>query len=76
MSAVGTRSISMVSGATRWRGRPRGEIDLFDAQIVWQARTVFRGLEAGRHEVEIRVLGRHRSDSNGDFVDVDAFAGR
>jgi hypothetical protein len=57
-------------------GRPRGTIDLYDPHIVWQVRTVFGGLQAGPHRVEIQVLGRHNSASSGDFVDIDALVGR
>lgn len=51
-------------------------VDLYDPQIVWQARTRFGGLKTGRHQVEIRVLGRHNPDSSGNFVDIDALVGR
>ena len=57
-------------------GRLRREVDLYGPQIVWQVREVFGGLSAGRHEVEVQVLGRHNADSAGNFVDVDAFASR
>ena len=57
-------------------GSPRGTLDLYAPQIVWQVRAVFGGLEAGPHQVEIQVLGRHDSASSGDFVDVDALVGR
>ena len=51
-------------------------VDLYDPQIVWQARTRFGGLKTGRHQMEIRVLGRHNPDSSGNFVDIDALVGR
>ena len=57
-------------------GAVRREIDLYAPQIVWQARAVFGNLTPGVHEVEVKVLGRHNSHSSGDFVDIDAFAGR
>jgi hypothetical protein len=53
-----------------------GTVDLYDPQIVWQAQTVFGGLNPGRHSAEIRVLGRHTSGSSGNFIDIDALAGR
>jgi hypothetical protein len=58
-------------------GSPRGEIDLYDPQIVWQSRTVFGGgLKSGAHQVEIRVLGRHQPASSGNVIDLDALVGR
>jgi hypothetical protein len=56
-------------------GIPRGTLDLYAPQIVWQVHTVFGGLPPGPHQAEIRVLGRHNSASSGDFVDIDALAG-
>ena len=56
-------------------GSPRGTVDLYDPQIIWQVRSVFGGLKAGPHQVEIEVLGRHDSSSSGDFVDIDALVG-
>jgi hypothetical protein len=57
-------------------GSPRATIDLYDPQIVWQARTVFGGLKPGPHHAEIQVLGRRNSASSGDFIDIDALMGR
>jgi hypothetical protein len=57
-------------------GSPRGTVDLFDPQIVWRAHTAFGGLKAGSHSIEIRVLGRHRADSSGNVVDIDALLSR
>jgi hypothetical protein len=56
-------------------GNPRGAIDLYSADIVWQVRTAFGGLRAGPHEAEIQVLGRHDSASSGGFIDIDALVG-
>jgi hypothetical protein len=57
-------------------GSARAAIDLYDPQIVWQARSVFGGLEPGPHHAEIQVLGRRNSASSGDFIDIDALMGR
>jgi hypothetical protein len=57
-------------------GNVNRTIDLYDPQPVWQARTLFGGLKAGPHHAEIQVLGRHNPASSGDFVDIDALAGR
>lgn len=51
-------------------------VDLFDPDVVWQARTVFGGLKPGTHCAVVRVLGRHGAGSSGNFIDVDAFVGR
>jgi hypothetical protein len=56
-------------------GSPRGTVDLYDPQIIWQARSVFGGLKPGPHQAEIQVLGRHDPSSSGDFVDIDALVG-
>lgn len=55
-------------------GREQGKVDLYDPSAVWQASTVFSGLTAGTHEVEIRVLGEHRQGASGDYVDIDAIS--
>jgi hypothetical protein len=57
-------------------GSPRGTIDLYDPQIIWQVRTLFGGLRAGPHRAEIQVLGRHNLSSSGDLIDIDALLGR
>jgi hypothetical protein len=57
-------------------GTTRATVDLYAPHIVWQARTVFGGLNPGPHHAEIQVLGRHNSASIGDFVDIDALMGR
>jgi hypothetical protein len=57
-------------------GIERGVIDLYDPGIVWQASTVFDGLNPGRHTAEIRVVGRRNPASTGYFVDIDALAAR
>jgi len=57
-------------------GVARREIDLYDPQPVWQARTVFGGLKPGPHRAEIQVLGRRNAASSGNFIDIDAFMGR
>jgi hypothetical protein len=56
-------------------GSPRGAIDLYSPDIVWQVRTVFGGLPAEPHRIEIQVLGRHDSASSGAFIDIDALVG-
>jgi hypothetical protein len=56
-------------------GGPRGTIDLYSPDIVWQVRSVFGGLKAGPHQVEIQVLGRHDPASSGAFIDIDALVG-
>ena len=56
-------------------GSPRGDIDLYDPQIVWQSRTVFGGLKSGTHQVEIRALGRHQPASSGNVIDLEALVG-
>jgi hypothetical protein len=57
-------------------GSARATIDLYDPQIVWQARSVFGGLKPGPHHAEIQVLGRRNPASTGDFIDIDALMGR
>ncbi len=57
-------------------GSARATIDLYDPQMVWQARTVFGGLKPGPHHAEIQVLGRRNSASSSDFIDIDALMGR
>jgi hypothetical protein len=57
-------------------GTARATIDLYDPQIVWQARTVFGGLKPGPHRAEIQVIGRRNPASSGDFIDIDALMGR
>lgn len=51
-------------------------VDLYDPGLVWQARTVFGDLKPGRHCGVVQVLGRHTTGSNGNFVDIEAFAAR
>ena len=57
-------------------GSQQGTVDLYAPQIVWQVRTRFGGLQVGRHQAEIQVLGKHDSASSGDFIDIDALVGR
>jgi hypothetical protein len=51
-------------------------VDLYDPGLVWQARTVFGDLKPGRHCAVVQILGRHTVGSNGNFVDIEAFAAR
>jgi hypothetical protein len=51
-------------------------VDLYDPGVIWQARTVFGGLDPGRHCAVVRVLGQRTAASTGTFIDVDAFMAR
>jgi hypothetical protein len=53
--------------------KPRGLIDLFSGEIAWQERTVFDGLDAGPHTIEIQVTRNKNPKSSGWFVDLDRF---
>jgi hypothetical protein len=52
-------------------GIPQGEVDLYSASTVWQARTVLTARDDGEHTLEVKILGRKNPGSSGTFVDVD-----
>jgi len=54
-------------------GRERGTVNLYSRETQWQAQTIFSGLGAGGHTIEIRVMGRKDLKSAGCYVDVDRF---
>ena len=52
-------------------GQSRGEVDLYSAAAVWQARTVFGGLREGEHILDVTLSGRKNPQSSGTYVDLD-----
>ncbi|MDR3703647.1 MAG: hypothetical protein P4L56_28625 [Candidatus Sulfopaludibacter sp.] len=54
-------------------GVPRGTLDLYSRDTVWQAPFRFDGLSPGEHTAVLRVLGRHNPAATDSIVDVDAF---
>jgi hypothetical protein len=54
-------------------GVAKGVVDLYAKQAGFRVARTFGGLEPGRHEIAIRVLGRGRSAATGTEVVVDAF---
>jgi hypothetical protein len=69
---VYTKAFNRGMAAVTIDGTPRGIVDLYSPTVEWQSSTTFGGLNPGTHTIEIQVLGRHRSESKGAFVDVDA----
>jgi hypothetical protein len=53
-------------------GVTRGFVDLYSPRIEWQRRVNYCCFAPGRHELTIRVTGRHRPGATASFVDVDA----
>lgn len=54
-------------------GVSKAKPDLYSPAVQWQSRVEFTGLGSGRHTVVVRVLGQKRPESQGTFVDLDAF---
>jgi hypothetical protein len=52
-------------------GISRGDLDLYSATTVWQARTRFVCSQPGSHTLAVRVTGRKNPASMDTFVDVD-----
>jgi len=52
-------------------GVPRGDFDLYNPTIVWQARTVFRDLAPGKHTFDVTVAGRKDAASADLYIDID-----
>ena len=52
-------------------GRSVGQVDLYSPRTVWQSRTVFGSLSAGKHLLEVKVLNRKNPLSSGTYVDLD-----
>jgi len=56
----------------RLDGVPRGDIDLYSPNNVWQARKTFSDLPPGKHKFELIVSGRKDAAATNHYVDVDA----
>jgi hypothetical protein len=54
-------------------GVSKAKPDLYSPAVQWQRRLEFTGLGPGRHTVVVRVQGEKRPESQGLFVDLDAF---
>jgi hypothetical protein len=54
-------------------GVPRGDVDLYSANIVWQASTMFKDLSPGAHTLELTVSGRKDKAAADRYIDLDAF---
>jgi hypothetical protein len=53
-------------------GQPAGTLDQYSSTTLWQQRHGVEWAQAGRHVLEIHVLGSRRPASAGAYVDVDA----
>jgi hypothetical protein len=51
-------------------------LDLYSADVEWQARQTFCCYGAGRHRAVVRVIGQTNRKSTGQFVDLDLFVVR
>ena len=51
-------------------------IDLYSPKVQWQARTEFCCLAPGRHLVVLRATGEKQPQSQGVYIDLDAFIAR
>ena len=47
------------------------EVDLYSPSTQWQQKSIFNGLAAGEHVIEIKVLPGKNPYSKGQYVDVD-----
>jgi hypothetical protein len=54
-------------------GQKLAPISLYSPRIEWRAQTVFDGLRAGEHTIEIRVSGEKEPGATDYFVDLDRF---
>jgi 4-amino-4-deoxy-L-arabinose transferase-like glycosyltransferase len=52
-------------------GREPVSIDLYSRETQWQAQTVFGGLGAGPHRIEVQVLEEKDARSSDRYVDLD-----
>lgn len=68
---VYTKALNRGIAETFVDGIPQGEVDLYSATTVWQARTVLTSPDDGEHTLEVRILGKKNRGSSGTFVDVD-----
>ena len=48
-------------------------VDLYSADVEWQARQTFCCFSAGKHRAAIQVTGQTNRRSTGRFVDIDSF---
>ena len=53
-------------------GVPQADIDGYSKEVQWQRQVRYCCFGPGRHELVIRVAGRHSPGSTGDFIDFDA----
>jgi len=53
-------------------GKRERVVDLYDPQIVWQAKVTIDGLAPGMHDIAIRALGQQNAGANGHYVDIDS----
>jgi hypothetical protein len=63
-------------GSVKIDGVPRGDVDQYDPQIIWQSRTAFRNLAPGKHTFEVTVTGRKDAPATDRHVDIDALVVR
>ena len=54
-------------------GQKQDDLDLYSTETKWQSTKKFGTLAPGKHVIEVRVSGKKRADSEGAFVDFDAF---
>ena len=59
-------------GSVKIDGVPRGDIDLYNSEIVWQSHTTFGGLAPGKHTFEVTVSGRKDAAATDRYIDIDA----
>ena len=79
--AFSGRSVTWFTATGRSKGKAevsidgvaKGVVDLYAKQAGFRVARTFGGLEPGRHEIAIRVLGRGRGAATGTEVVVDAF---
>ncbi len=70
---VCTKALNRGTAELSIDGEPRGVLDLYSRDPVWQAVYRFDNLAPGEHRAVLRVLGRHNSAALDSIVDVDAF---
>jgi hypothetical protein len=68
-----TRAFNRGIAAVEIDGVKQPPVDLYAAQVQWQQSQRFVLARAGRHTIRILVTGRRRPESQGDFIDIDAF---
>jgi hypothetical protein len=57
-------------------GKALPSVDLYAADVKWQAQQTFCCFSDGRHSIAIRVTGKTNWKSAGRFVDLDSFVVR